>query len=93
MASAAASAMALSDVHDDKDSMLRNPVADAPPSPTTSSVEEDSEAPEIRGVDSGDIPSQYWWSFRFLGSGLSVILLAVSLYIGFSLPVSALPGP
>lgn len=47
----------------------------------------DIEAPNARGVDLDDIPSQYWWSFRFLGSATSIILLAICLYIGFSLPV------
>lgn len=54
--------------------------------PTESDL--DVEAPDARGVDLEDIPPQYWWSFRFLGSAISIILLAICLYVGFSLPVS-----
>ena len=58
----------------------------------TGQTEPDMEAPEARGLDLEDIPSRYWWSFRFLGSATSIILLAVCLYVGFSLPVSP-PSP
>lgn len=51
---------------------------------------DDVEAPEARGVEADNIPDAYWWSFRFLGSCASVVLLAVSLYISFSLPASAI---
>lgn len=50
-------------------------------------TEQDVEAPEARGLDLDEIPAEYWRSFRFLGSATSIILLAVCLYIGFSLPV------
>lgn len=51
--------------------------------------EEDDEAPEIRGVDLEDISPMYWRSFRFLGSAISIVLLAICLYVGFSLPVGS----
>ncbi|CAK7214682.1 hypothetical protein SBRCBS47491_002235 [Sporothrix bragantina] len=51
---------------------------------------DDIEAPEARGVEADDIPDAYWWSFRFIGSCISIILLAISLYISFSLPASAI---
>lgn len=47
----------------------------------------DDEAPVARGVDVDEIPAGYWMSFRFLGSVASIVLLAVCLYVGFSLPV------
>ncbi|KIV84567.1 hypothetical protein PV11_00340 [Exophiala sideris] len=36
----------------------------------------DDEAPVARGVDAEEIPSGYWLSFRFLGSTISIVLLA-----------------
>lgn len=54
----------------------------------TVETEEDVEAPVARGVDLEVIPERYWWSYKFLGSAFSIILLAVSLYINFALPVS-----
>lgn len=53
-------------------------------------TEEDVEAPVARGVDLEAIPEKYWWSYKFLGSAFSIILLAVSLYINFALPASVL---
>ncbi|KAL1889494.1 hypothetical protein Sste5346_008872 [Sporothrix stenoceras] len=53
-------------------------------------IDADIEAPEARGVEADNIPDAYWLSFRFLGSCASVVLLAVSLYISFSLPASAI---
>ena len=53
-------------------------------------TEGDVEAPIARGVDLEAIPEKYWWSWRFIGSAFSIILLAVSLYINFALPVSPL---
>ncbi|KAI1618842.1 siderophore iron transporter [Exophiala viscosa] len=50
----------------------------------------DDEAPVARGIDAEEIPAGYWLSFRFLGSVASIVLLAVCLYIGFSLPASCL---
>ncbi|CAK7238489.1 hypothetical protein SEUCBS140593_010740 [Sporothrix eucalyptigena] len=50
----------------------------------------DTEAPTARGVESDDIPDNYWWSYQFLGSSFSIILLAVSLYVNFTLPSNAL---
>ena len=50
-------------------------------------TEEDVEAPIARGVDLDAIPHQYWLSYKFLGSAFSIVLLAVSLYINFALPV------
>ncbi|CAK7210129.1 hypothetical protein SBRCBS47491_000666 [Sporothrix bragantina] len=57
---------------------------------TDSIFDGDVEAPTARGVESDDIPYNYWWSYQFLGSGFSIILLAVSLYVNFSLPSNAL---
>lgn len=53
-------------------------------------TEEDVEAPIARGVDVEEIPEKYWLSWRFLGAAFSIILLAVSLYVNFTLPASVL---
>ena len=54
---------------------------------TVDTADEDVEAPIARGVDVEAIPSKYWLSWRFLGSAFSIILLAVCLYVNFTLPV------
>lgn len=48
------------------------------------------EAPEAQGVNFETIDPKYWRSFRFLGSVASIILITISLYIGFALPASCL---
>jgi hypothetical protein len=61
-------------------------------SPYPAETDEDVEAPIARGVDLDAIPEKYWMSYKFLGSVFSIILLAISLYINFALPVSAHSG-
>lgn len=55
--------------------------------PDITDGDEDAEAPEIRGLDLDEISPRYWYSFRFVGSATSIVLLAICLYVGFSLPV------
>lgn len=55
---------------------------------STLNTDSDNEAAAARGVESGNIPKGYWWSFRFLGTFTSIVLLAASLFVNFNLPVS-----
>ena len=53
-------------------------------------TDRDQEAVAARGVQSDNIPAGYWRSYRFLGSFMSIVLLAASLFVNFNLPVSQL---
>lgn len=57
---------------------------------TRVSTSADDEAAEAKGVDFDTIDPAYWRSFRFLGSVASIMLITISLYIGFALPASCL---
>lgn len=35
------------------------------------------------------VPKGYWYSYRFVGSMAAIVLLANNLFIGYSMPVSA----
>lgn len=45
---------------------------------------------ESRNSLEHDAPMVYWKSFRFLGSMLAIMLMANSLFIGYSMPVNVL---
>lgn len=42
------------------------------------------------GGDIGDLPKGYYWSPKFVGSMIGIILTAQSLYLGYVLPTNAL---
>lgn len=56
---------------------------------STLNTDADTEAVQARGVEVDNIPAGYWWSYRFLGTFSSIVLLAASLFVNFNLPVSA----
>lgn len=58
-----------------------------PASSNNNNSDGDHEAAAARGAQLDDIPAGYWWSFRFLGSAFSIVLLAASLFVNFNLPV------
>ncbi|CAK7222292.1 hypothetical protein SCUCBS95973_004793 [Sporothrix curviconia] len=53
-------------------------------------TDSDQEAVNARGVQADNIPAGYWRSYRFLGSFMSIVLLAASLFVNFNLPASAI---
>ncbi|KIH87497.1 siderophore iron transporter [Sporothrix brasiliensis 5110] len=53
-------------------------------------TDSDTEAVTARGVEADNIPSGYWYSYRFLGTFSSIVLLAASLFVNFNLPASAI---
>lgn len=53
----------------------------------TTTTDSDQEGAAARGAQVNDIPAGYWYSFRFLGSFFSLILVASALFINFNLPV------
>ena len=38
--------------------------------------------------DETAVPKGYWYSYRFIGSVVAIVLLANNLFIGYSMPVS-----
>ena len=55
----------------------------------TTTMDSDQEGAAARGARVNDIPAGYWYSFRFLGSFFSLILVASALFINFNLPVGS----
>ncbi|CAK7218972.1 hypothetical protein SCUCBS95973_003663 [Sporothrix curviconia] len=53
---------------------------------TATNTDSDQEGAAARGAQVTDIPAGYWYSFRFLGSFFSLVLVASALFINFNLP-------
>lgn len=51
------------------------------------SVTPDSSASSTQGLTPNDLPAGYYYSKNFIGSVAGVCLMAISLYLGYVLPV------
>ncbi|OAG00721.1 siderophore iron transporter [Paraphaeosphaeria sporulosa] len=50
----------------------------------------DSVAAEARGGDLSELPSNYYWNWRFIGSLIAVVFMAQGLYLGYVLPANTI---
>ncbi|KAJ3547072.1 hypothetical protein NM208_g1696 [Fusarium decemcellulare] len=55
-------------------------------------VEHHKEQPNVTPEDKNDftVPKGYWYSHRFVGSMLAIVLLANNLFIGYSMPANVI---
>ncbi|KAJ4301116.1 hypothetical protein N0V90_003206 [Kalmusia sp. IMI 367209] len=50
----------------------------------------DGVAEEAKGGDLSELPSNYYWDWRFLGSLAAVVFMAQGLYLGYVLPANTI---
>lgn len=59
---------------------------------TLEQIEHEHREDQSTVMDSSDddfqVPKGYWYSYRFIGSMIGIVLLANNLFIGYSMPVS-----